>query len=71
MRKIRNFFICSFHLNCPTTEEQITDRQVLLGVTPKSFELLETYLSLPTKANDCHNHLKLKTNALFCYFLPF
>ena len=22
-------------------------------------------------ANDCHNHLKLKTNALFCYFLPF
>ena len=28
-------------------------------------------LSLPTKANDCHNHLKLKTNALFCYFLPF
>ncbi len=20
------------------------------------------------KANDCHNHLKLKTNALFCYF---
>lgn len=38
MRKIRNFlcfFICSFHLNCPTTEEQITDRQVLLGVTQK------------------------------------
>ena len=36
MRKIRNFlcfFICSFHLNCPTMEEQITDRQVLLGVT--------------------------------------
>ena len=28
-------------------------------------------LSLPTKANDCHNHLKLKPNALFCYFLPF
>ena len=28
-------FICSFHLNCPTTEEQITDRQVLLGVTQK------------------------------------
>ena len=31
MGKIRNFlcfFICSFHLNCPTTEEQITDRQV-------------------------------------------
>ena len=24
------FFICSFHLNCPTTEEQITDRQVWL-----------------------------------------
>ena len=26
MRKIRNFlyfFICSFHLNCPTTEEQM------------------------------------------------
>ena len=39
MRKIRNFlcfFICSFHLNCPTTEEQITDRQVLLGVTQKN-----------------------------------
>ena len=38
MRKIRNFlcfFICSFHLNCPTTEEQITDRQVLLGVPQK------------------------------------
>ena len=38
MRKIRNFlyfFICSFHLNCPTTEEQNTDRQVLLGVTQK------------------------------------
>ena len=38
MRKIRNFlcfFICSFHLYCPTTEEQITDRQVLLGVTQK------------------------------------
>ena len=38
MRKIRNFlcfFIYSFHLNCPTTEEQITDRQVLLGVTQK------------------------------------
>ena len=38
MRKIRNFlcfFICSFHLNCPTTEEQFTDRQVLLGVTQK------------------------------------
>ena len=38
MRKIRNFlyfFICSFHLNCPTTEEQITDRQVLQGVTQK------------------------------------
>ena len=38
MRKIRNFlcfFICSFHLNCPTTEEQITDRQVLFGVTQK------------------------------------
>ena len=38
MRKIRNFlcfFICSFLLNCPTTEEQITDRQVLLGVTQK------------------------------------
>ena len=55
MSKIRNFlcfFICSFHLNCPTTEEQIS-------------------LSLPTKANGCHNHLKLKTNALFCYFLPF
>ena len=36
MGKIRNFlcfFICSFHLNCPTMEEQITDRQVLLGVT--------------------------------------
>ena len=33
MGKIRNFlcfFICSFHLNCPTTEEQITDRQVWL-----------------------------------------
>ncbi|WP_337500869.1 hypothetical protein, partial [Segatella sp.] len=29
------FFICSFHLNCPTTEEQITNRQVLLGVTQK------------------------------------
>ena len=38
MRKIRNFlcfFICSFHLNCPTTEEQITDTQVLLVVTQK------------------------------------
>ena len=38
MRKIRNFlcfFIYSFHLNCPTTEKQITDRQVLLGVTQK------------------------------------
>ena len=38
MRKIRNllcFFICSFHLNGPTTEEQITDRQVLLRVTQK------------------------------------
>lgn len=28
-------------------------------------------LSLPTKANDCHNHLKLKTNALFYYFCLF
>ncbi len=28
-------------------------------------------LSLPTKANDCHNHLKLKTNALICYFFAF
>lgn len=40
MRKIRNFlcfFICSFHLNYPTMEEQITDRQVLLGVTQKFF----------------------------------
>ena len=38
MGKIRNFlcfFICSFLLNCPTTEEQITDRQVLLGVIQK------------------------------------
>lgn len=38
MRKNRNFlcfFICSFHLNYPTTEEQITDRQVLLGVPQK------------------------------------
>lgn len=38
MRKIRNFlcfFIYSFHLNCPTTEKPITDRQVLLGVTQK------------------------------------
>ena len=38
MRKIRNFlcfFIYSFHLNCPTTEEQITDRQVLLEVPQK------------------------------------
>ena len=38
MRKIRNFlcfFLYFFQLNCPTTEEQITDRQVLLGVTQK------------------------------------
>ena len=38
MRKRRNFllfFICSFLLDCPTTEGQITDRQILLGVTQK------------------------------------
>ena len=38
MRKIRNFlcfFVYFFPRNCPTTEEQITDRQVLLGVTQK------------------------------------
>ena len=50
MRKIRNFlcfFICSFHLNYPTTEEQITDRQVLLGVTQKvSSNLKHTLLCL-------------------------
>ena len=46
MRKIRNFlcfFICSFHLNCPTTEEQITDTQVLLG-EPKRFRITRNIL---------------------------
>ena len=46
MSKIRNFlcfFICSFHLNCPTTEEQITDRQVLLG-EPKRFRVTRNIL---------------------------
>ena len=50
MRKRRNFllfFIYSFLLNCPTTEEQITDRQVLLGVTQKvSSNLKHTLLCL-------------------------
>ena len=26
---------------------------------------------MPQKANDCHNHLKLKTKAQICYFLLF
>jgi len=26
---------------------------------------------MPLKANDCHNHLKLKIKASFCYFLLF
>ena len=28
-------------------------------------------LSVPLKANGCHNHLKLKIKASFCYFLLF
>jgi len=26
---------------------------------------------MPQKANDCHNHLKLKTKAQICYFFAF
>ena len=70
MRKIRNllcFFICSFHLNCPTTEEQITDRQVLLGVTQKvsnnskPFKLLlkEQTNCPPKSGNFTDNNLNL------------
>ena len=67
MRKIRNFlcfFIYFFQLNCPTTEEQITDRQVLLGVTQKvSSNSKHTLLCL------CgHNVLETQNK---CYFLPF
>lgn len=55
MRKIRNFlcfFICSFHLNCPTTEEQITDRQVLLGVTQKVSSNSKHTLLPPLRTKD-------------------
>ena len=67
MRKIRNFlcfFIYFFQLNCPTTEEQINDRQVLLGVTQKvSSNSKHTLLCL------CgHNVLETQNK---CYFLPF
>ena len=69
MRKIRNFlyfFICSFHLNCPTTEEQITDRQVLLEVTQKvSSNSKHTLLCL------CgHNVLaRIKPNTIVLYVI--
>lgn len=53
MRKIRNFFfICSFLLNCPTTEEQITDRQVLLGVTQKVSSNSKHTLLPPPRTKD-------------------
>ena len=74
MRKIRNFlcfFICSFHLNCPTTEEQFTDRQVLLG-EPKRFRvtrniacciILEEFSSdIELKEKARHIYTDLKTN---------
>lgn len=56
MRKIRNFlclFICSFHLNCPTTEEQITDRQVLLGVTQKVSSYSKPFKLLLKEQTNC------------------
>ena len=75
MRKIRYFlcfFICSFHLNCPTTEEQITDRQVLSRVTQKvSSNLKHTLLCLYG-----HNVLeRIKPNTIentaeACFFAP-
>lgn len=56
MRKIRNFlclFICSFHLNCPTTEKQITDRQVLLGVTQKVSSYSKPFKLLLKEQTNC------------------
>ena len=74
MRKIRNFFICSFHLNCPTTEEQITDRQVLLGVTQKvssnSKHTCHCQLK-PTTATTTRNSKQMLYFAIFCLFRRF
>ena len=56
MGKIRNFlcfFICSFLLNCPTTEEQITDRQVLLGVTQKVSSYSKPFKLLLKEQTNC------------------
>lgn len=73
MRKIRNFlcfFICSFHLNCPTTEEQITDRQVLLGVTQKvSSNSKHTLLCLCGHYMSYDKHVKRMTSMYIC--LPY
>ena len=66
MGKIRNFlcfFICSFHLNCPTTEEQITDRQVLLG-EPKRFCYI-LYI-LRNRRNDVDSII-IKELAYYCF----
>ena len=67
MRKIRNFlcfFICSFHLNCPTTEEQITDRQVLLGVTQKNLPTVIGVLLRVTEQHRANTHPYLQANLL-------
>ena len=66
MRKIRNFlcfFICSFHLNCPTTEEQITDRQVWL------LHLLHHIYSA-TQEKWCRFNYNRRT-CLLLFFQPF
>ena len=66
VRKIRNFlcfFICSFHLNCPTTEEQITDRQVLLGVTQKDVTVIGVLLRV-TEQHRANTHPYLQANLL-------
>ena len=67
MRKIRNFlcfFICSFHLNYPTTEEQITDRQVLLGVTQKNLPTVIGVLLRVTEQHRANTHPYLQANLL-------
>ena len=66
MRKIRNFlcfFICPFHLNCPTTEEQITDRQVLLG-EPKRMPTVIGVLLRVTEQHRANTHPYLQANLL-------
>ena len=67
MRKIRNFlcfFICSFHLNYPTTEEQITDRQVLLGVTQKNLPTVIGVLLRVSEQHRANTHPYLQANLL-------